>query len=123
MNKPTPGPWRVRELGSEGAMIYPDYGNIMERTRAICRSSMRDTLTDFANAALIVAAVNACFAVNPDNPLAVAEALPELVEIIKMAGQLERNKMLLDPIDWLPQLIIEEIISRSRAALAKLEAK
>jgi hypothetical protein len=36
------------------------------------------------NAALIVAAVNACFAVSPDNPLAVAEALPELAHAAVM---------------------------------------
>jgi len=55
-SKHTPGPWRYSELGSEGAMIYPDYGDIRERGRAICRVDMRDTLTDFANARLIAAA-------------------------------------------------------------------
>jgi len=37
------------------------------------------------NAELIVAAVNACQKVNPDNPLAVAEALPDMYEALKEA--------------------------------------
>ena len=54
--KPTPGPWRSRELGSEGARIFPDYGDIRERGKIIADVRGRDTLTDFANARLIAAA-------------------------------------------------------------------
>jgi hypothetical protein len=36
--------------------------------------------TDHANAALIEAAVNACGQVNPENPIAAANALPDLLE-------------------------------------------
>ena len=35
------------------------------------------------NAELIIAAVNACQKVNPDNPLAVAEALPDMYEALE----------------------------------------
>ena len=52
----TPGPWRSRELGSEGARIFPDYGDIRERGKTIADVRGRDTLTDFANARLIAAA-------------------------------------------------------------------
>lgn len=36
-----------------------------------------------ANAQLIVAARNACMEINPENPIAVAEALPELLEALR----------------------------------------
>ena len=52
----TPGPWRSRELGSEGARIMPDYGDVRERGKTIADVRGRDTLTDFANARLIAAA-------------------------------------------------------------------
>ena len=35
------------------------------------------------NAELIIAAVNACQKVNPDNPLAVAEALPDMYKALR----------------------------------------
>ena len=57
-DKATARPWRCRELGSEGAMIYPDCADKRESGKPVCRVDMRDTLTDFANAALIVKAVN-----------------------------------------------------------------
>jgi len=75
--KPTPGPWRfkgrtltVPHLAVYGPPHLVDGGDYAP----ICEPHYE------ADARLIVAAVNACFQVNPDNPLAVAEALPELVE-------------------------------------------
>jgi len=55
-NQHTPGPWRSRELGSEGARVLPDYGDVRERGKVIADVRGRDTLTDFANAHLIAAA-------------------------------------------------------------------
>jgi hypothetical protein len=43
------------------------------------------TATARANAEFITAACNACMEINPDNPMAVAEALPELVRWAKDA--------------------------------------
>ena len=66
-----------------------------------------------ANAALIVAAVNACFKVNPDNPLAVAEALPDLVNaLLRIANEPQPE-------------VAAEVIMRTiaRSALFELEAK
>src|SRR4030095_4285339 len=49
-------------------------------------------------AELIVTAVNACKAINPDNPLAVAKILPELVEALKMGSDIIHHE--LKPVDW-----------------------
>ena len=77
-----------------------------------------------ANAVLIVAAVNACFQINPENPMAVAEALPGLVEAAKEAlRQLEAffdKAYCGDPYDGRPRNKLE---IQLRAAFAKLEAK
>ncbi len=40
-----------------------------------------DWIVDKGNAKLIVTAANACHAINPDNPQAVAEAIPLLWEL------------------------------------------
>ena len=77
---------------------------------------------DDANAALIVAAVNSCFAINPSNPLAVAEALPELVEacreLIAAIDAGIQSRTLLE-CEGKPG----SVMSRIRAALAKIEVK
>ena len=39
--------------------------------------------TNLSNANLIASAVNACIEINPDNPQAVAEAIPEIFEALK----------------------------------------
>ena len=54
----TPTPWRSSQMGSEGARILPDYGDIRERTKYIAIVNGRDTVTDFANAEFIVRSVN-----------------------------------------------------------------
>jgi type II secretory pathway component GspD/PulD (secretin) len=76
--------------------------------------------TSKANAALIVAAVNACFKVNPSNPLAVAEGMAELVEacrnIAKLFDEAKEQGYSISAASnsWADAL---------GAALAKLEAK
>lgn len=48
-----------------------------ERGPRIC--TMSDRGDSFANARLIAAAWNACVEINPDNPIAAAEAMPEVM--------------------------------------------
>jgi hypothetical protein len=70
VSKHTPGPWRVVTNGNTvKSHAIP----------GVCASISLKT----DNAALIVAAVNACFAINPENPMAVAEGLGELVAATK----------------------------------------
>jgi len=106
MKKPTPGPWVLRYCSIEGVAFCCGTGPSEE---------------DDANARLIVAAVNSCFAINPDNPLAVAEALPGLTGALKeiMRGEGAFN---LEPMRH-AENCIENMKDIARAALAKLEAK
>lgn len=69
------------------------------------------------NARLIVAAVNACFAINPSNPLAVAEAMGEVVEALRRIAD---GQWPSDIAETEGTLAMREV---ARAALAKLEAK
>lgn len=55
----TPAPWRFRMMGSEGARIMPDSGNIREDGKYIARVDGRDFHADQSNAEFIVHAVNA----------------------------------------------------------------
>ena len=114
MKKPTPG-WKILRdsqgkvwaIGSEAGLIALMTGENIE-----------------ANADLIVALYNAAYQINPDNPMAVAEALPELVKATKEAlRQLEAffdKAYRGDPYDGRPRNKLE---IQLRAALAKLEAK
>ena len=75
----TKGKWEI-----EGCNIQTANG----RTIALAYDPDRpnhETLIALANARLIAAAVNACQKVNPDIPLAVAEALPDMYEALKEA--------------------------------------
>jgi hypothetical protein len=106
MNKPTSGPW----FDDEGCVYNPARLKVADCN---CRGMAHE------NAALIVAAVNACFAINPSNPLAVAEALPELAEACRKAqaflSELSGNGV--------AHVHIGPAIGILGAALAKLEAK
>ena len=68
--KPTEGKW---ETSYEGGVIQ--VGPAIEPNIAWV------TTQEYAN--LIITAVNACKSVNEQNPLAVAEAIPEIVGILK----------------------------------------
>ncbi len=57
-DKHTATPWRAREMGSEGGVIFPDSGDKREDLKHIAVVNGRDTLTDFANAKFIVDAAN-----------------------------------------------------------------
>jgi hypothetical protein len=74
---------------------------------------------DEANAALIVAAVNACFKVSPDDPLAVAEALLEIVTALRDLITL-KDFPIFPPIPPAQKIIAW---NQARSALAKIEAK
>ena len=77
---------------------------------------------DIPNHELIVAAVNACFTINPSNPLAVAEAMPELVGAAKGLLAFIHEKF---PKDFEPggNGYLCPHHRAIAAALAKLEAK
>jgi len=119
MNKPTPGPWT---MGPRDAAMLSI--RILDAPRMMLAAEAHGAGGSWkevgANAALIVAAVNACFKVNPDNPLAVAEALPELVEacrnIAKLFDEAKEQGYSISAASnsWADAL---------GAALAKLEAK
>lgn len=82
MNKPTPGPWKIGLYKDGKVNIDAPAAPIPWEglARVQVKVDLRIDPEGDANAALIVAAVNACFAINPSNPQAVAEALPELVK-------------------------------------------
>ncbi len=112
MNKPTPGPWVYERCGFQDNQ-NPDGQDFRIRGHEsiIGRIWWGSIVPEKAesNAVLIIAAVNACFAINPDNPLAVAKALPELVDACRFSV---RNSL------------ANSITSRHRIedALAKLES-
>jgi len=56
--KATARPWRFRMMGSDGGRIFPDYGDIRERTKFIAMVNGRDFHTDQANGQYIVRSVN-----------------------------------------------------------------
>ncbi len=137
MNKPTPGPWKIT-ANLNGHMEFPitdekglsvagvvarssvksGYG---EKADALSRTPMGQKEA-WKNAALIVAAVNSCFAINPSNPQAVAEALPGLVRAAKAvyADHIERFSSYPDAEGQENRM---EKMDDLKSALAKLEAK
>jgi len=121
MNKPTLGPWKtnapggfiIRSIKSELARVGYSIGGFSQGAM----SNAPGLSEAQANAALIVAAVNACFAINPSSPLAVAEALPELVEALETIHvRTEEYTTATDK-----ERALEAIHEISRAALAKIE--
>jgi len=111
--KHAPGPWRAFETEDTRGKGWGVNG-----AGGLGVTSCHGTYAK-ANAALIVAAVNACFAINPDNPLAVAEALPKLVEALRES--LSRLDDLNNHITMNEYNASYPAISKARAALAKLE--
>lgn len=97
----TPGPWRCREMGSEGSLIFPDTHDKHELVKYIARVNGRDTLTDFANAVFIVQACNA-----HDDLLAACELMVSYAAAYK--GAYPDNVSLRD-------------LDKARAAIAKAE--
>ena len=127
MNKPTPGKWLIDERtgiiviyeGPENTEPCID-GIPNDRRVAVFRGHYIEaegrwemSPEQIGTAHLILAAVNACFAVNPSNPLAVAEALPGL------ASACAEALVGLNQLDCGSGTLGDTL----RAALAALEAK
>jgi len=111
MNKPTPGKWK-----RSYEIIEDEEG----KTLAICSGHDTSLEQDEANANFVLTAHEACFAVNPSNPLAVAEALPEIVESLRRILAILDALISTDAPMECPEV---QTIFKARAALAKLEAK
>jgi len=79
----TPTPWKSVELGSEGARLFPASGDRREDMKFIAMFNGRDTLTDFANARLVVQAVNshADLVAALENSLKVMEAVRKVLRM------------------------------------------
>ena len=153
MNKPTPGPWKnpgfhytitgpgcawgfsltcstdeMRVKAEKNSVRLVGPGTLSPEADALLALLPKDEDGE-ANAALIVAAVNACFAVNPDNPMVVAEALPSVVQNLKYALQIiEAFHVEIRGDERIPRgfcqgKIFVEWPEELRAALAKIEAK
>lgn len=124
---PTPGPWKwdgykftglndesVLELDDDGACGDPE----------CCGAPSYYLAVKDADAALIVAACNACQQLNPANPLAVAEALPDALSAMRLAlADLESDELC----DCCGEPTCPDYSPcwkcSIRAALAKLEAR
>jgi len=111
MNKPTPGKWRISPYYS-GDIIADNPQSRYPLVVAEC------PLADDAN--FIMAMGEACYLVNPSNPLAVAEALPEIVESLRRILAILDALISTDAPMECPEV---QTIFKARAALAKLEAK
>lgn len=107
MNKPTPGPWSI-----SGSWILHEGNEIKTHIGRVVRYQDQP---DKANAALIIAAVNACFAVNPENPMAAAEAVPAMRDIIIRLARIYGG-MYAPTSEY-------RLTNDARELLAKLEAK
>lgn len=110
MNKPTPGPWVVEDCDGWLRLKNPDVDHVLQ----ISWEHRELDDIDRANAALIVSAVNACFAVNPNNPLAVVETIPEMAKLIRAVIPI---------LDSTPFVDTGNIRGRLHAALTKLGTK
>jgi hypothetical protein len=122
VNNPTKGPWGIGKPFPGSTVPFREVEDESGRGLAVVQGGRHSDLPAEANANLIVAAVNACFAINPENPLAVAEALPELVEALRLSvsymGKAEADGFCLEC-----ARPIGHAIEKVRAALAKIEAK
>lgn len=77
----TKGEWSVSFNGERDG--YARY-SVVTDTQLVASLAVRENEQEVeANANLIVTAVNACKRINPDNPQAVAGAIPEVVEALR----------------------------------------
>lgn len=84
MSKPTKGRIKAEHCPADhpGVSDYTIYTTGDEYTQIWIANTRFDKPEDKANADLIVAAWNACVEINPDNPQAAAEAMPEIFRLI-----------------------------------------
>lgn len=88
----TPGPWTVEHADEPNDSWRNIYASKPRQHIATVHSieprlGTSDEVDCRPNADLIVAACNACMAVNPSNPIGVAEAIPELVATVQHVAQ------------------------------------
>ncbi len=77
-----------------------------------------------ANAHLIVAAVNACASVNPDNPQTVAESINNMYEALKGVNTLYAEYYQLKPEPLTPEWeLVQKVVREANKSLAKAEVK
>ena len=108
----TRGDWRVGDPFHGCGDEIPIYG---EDHHELARVFIHNG-EQFANARLIVTAVNACASVNVDNPMAVAKSIKAMFEALKaITSQFSRVDKLYSRDN--------EIISQAEQALAKAEEK
>ncbi len=84
MTEYTKGEWKVRNYTTEDGefdvcVINRGLDAMIARVGGL--TAIKEAK---ANAHLIVAAINACISVNPDNPLAVAESIKPMYEALKL---------------------------------------
>lgn len=127
MNKPTPGEWIAWCLGSEGYQVRLSLPHVSKEQRSlspIADCTQREFEESAGNAEFIAVAFNSCRSINPSNPRAVAEALPELVEACASIEALVAEFMAFRPsINSEGFRICQDALGKARVALAKLEAK
>lgn len=119
----TKGEWKLREVREGDDEVHfinhTDEYQIMSEDGTECIATMGTAWANGrarANAHLIVTAVNACAQVNPDNPMAVAEAIEEMYEALK--GIRERTRV--DCVVGEARVVLSKsIILRMTEALAK----
>lgn len=91
----TAGPWRLQRTqhnGINGAWIVGG-DNIVCRITPKADKSLSQKETD---AELILSAINACFSINPQDPLAVAREIGEAFRIVRVLIESQVTKELLD---------------------------
>ena len=72
--------WKARHPINNDITIYTgEYGQGITKIAQLCEGYPNAE----ANASLIVATVNTCASVNPDNPMAVAKSIKEMYEALK----------------------------------------
>lgn len=90
--RPTPAPWRVHEHEHAHGELWLSIGNLTHEGTNNTDGRWIGPVAELkylvahddeqrANAALIVAACNACQSVNPDNPQAVAHAIDTVIHL------------------------------------------
>lgn len=81
----TKGDWQARKLlpDRHGIITKEAWEITTPEYDVVARIIGSAPIRNEADAHLIVAAVNACIKINPDNPQAVAEALPDMYEALQ----------------------------------------
>jgi len=100
----TKGEWKVKEGADENNafIVFDD----PEPEIAVWTPNDNEAL---ANARLIVAAVNGCISVNPDNPLAVAEDIKDMYETLRLTTKASDEEIIEESIqNWHNRIFGEE---------------